>query len=93
MGIGMGRAGTADGNSGKQELSHVADRGERDRNPAGSLDRFRAGWMIFALLGPAAVCGAKVGSAVAADASSGGCIVAACVSGSVACAEILAKAT
>jgi hypothetical protein len=59
-----------------------------------------AGWMIFALLLPAAVYGMKVGWGVAADRLAqarervlGGCIVAACVTGCVACAVLLAKVT
>ena len=59
-----------------------------------------AGWMIFALLVPAAVYGAKVGWGVAADAMAerrekvvGWCIVAVCVLGCVACAVMLAKVT
>jgi hypothetical protein len=59
-----------------------------------------AGWMIFALLVPAAVYGAKVGWGVAADAMAerrekviGWCIVTVCVIGCVACAVILAKVT
>jgi len=57
-----------------------------------------AGWMIFALLLPVAVQGAKAGWATAADAMAhprerilGGCILALCVAGCVACAVILAR--
>ena len=59
-----------------------------------------AGWMIFALLMPTAVYGAKVGWAVAGDAMAdrrdkvaGGCIVLGCIFGCVACAVMLAKVT
>jgi hypothetical protein len=59
-----------------------------------------AGWMIFALLLPAAAQGAKVGWGLAADKSAqrwertlGGCVVAACVLGGAACAVLLAKVT
>ena len=57
-----------------------------------------AGWMIFALLVPVAGVGAKAGWAVATDGLAerrerilGGCLVAACVAGSVASAVVLAK--
>jgi hypothetical protein len=59
-----------------------------------------AGWMIFALLMPAAVYGAKVGWSWASDPqaqrrerSLGWCIVAVCVLGCVACGVMLAKVT
>jgi hypothetical protein len=59
-----------------------------------------AGWMIFALLLPAAAHGAKVGWGVAADNNAepweravAGCLVAGCVLGSAACAVLLAKVT
>ena len=59
-----------------------------------------AGWMIFALLVPAAAHGAKVGWTVAADTaerrwerSVGACIVAACVLGCAACAVLLVNVT
>jgi hypothetical protein len=59
-----------------------------------------AGWMIFALLLPGAAQGAKVGWRVAADPAAdrrdqvlGGCLVAGCVLGSIACAMMLAKVT
>jgi hypothetical protein len=59
-----------------------------------------AGWMVFALLLPAAVHGAKAGWRVAADGAAegweravGGCVVAACVLGCVACAVLLANVT
>ena len=57
-----------------------------------------AGWMIFALLVPVAGVGAKAGWTVAADGLAerrerilGGCLVVACVAGSVASAVVLAK--
>jgi hypothetical protein len=59
-----------------------------------------AGWMIFALLLPAAAYGAKVGWGMAADLTVqrrdkivGWCIVTACICGCVACAVMLAKVT
>jgi hypothetical protein len=59
-----------------------------------------AGWMIFALLLPAAGYGAKVGWGMAADGTTqrrdkivGWCIVTACICGCVACAVMLAKVT
>jgi hypothetical protein len=59
-----------------------------------------AGWMVFALLMPAAVYGAKVGWVMAADALSdwreralGGCLLALCVVGCVACAVVVARVT
>jgi hypothetical protein len=59
-----------------------------------------SGWMIFALLVPVAVYGAKVGWALASDATSerrdkalGWSIVAASVLGCVACAVMVAKVT
>jgi hypothetical protein len=59
-----------------------------------------AGWMIFALLLPAAVHGAKAGWRVAADGAAerweraiGWCIVAACVLGCAACAVLLVNVT
>ena len=59
-----------------------------------------AGWIIFALLLPAAAYGARVGWGLAADRSAerrerivGGCMVTACVCGCVACAVMLAKVT
>ena len=59
-----------------------------------------AGWMVFALLMPAAVYGARVGWGVAVDSMAeareralGWCIVAVCVAGCVACAVLLAKVT
>jgi hypothetical protein len=59
-----------------------------------------AGWMIFALLLPAAAHGAKVGWGVAADRAAelweravGGCVVAACVLGCGACAMLLINVT
>jgi hypothetical protein len=59
-----------------------------------------AGWMIFALLLPAAVYGARVGWGLAADRSAerrerivGGCMVTACICACVACAVMLAKVT
>ena len=59
-----------------------------------------AGWMIFALLIPTAVYGAKLGRHIAADAMAetrdraiGWCIVALCVLGAVACAAMLARVT
>ena len=59
-----------------------------------------AGWMIFALLVPVAVYGARVGWALARDAMAGRrekihdwCIVAASVLGSVASAVMIAKVT
>jgi hypothetical protein len=59
-----------------------------------------AGWMIFALLVPAAVYGARVGWELAADRLAerrerivGGCIVTACICACVACAVMLAKVT
>jgi hypothetical protein len=57
-----------------------------------------AGWMIFALLVPAAGVGAKAGWAVATDALAdprerilGGCLVLACAAGCVASALVLAR--
>jgi hypothetical protein len=57
-----------------------------------------AGWMIFALLVPVAGVGAKAGWTAATDGLAerrerilGGCLVAACVAGSVASAVVLAK--
>jgi hypothetical protein len=57
-----------------------------------------AGWMIFALLVPAAVVGAKAGWAVAADPLAdrrervlGGCLVMACAAGALGSAAVLAK--
>jgi hypothetical protein len=57
-----------------------------------------AGWMIFALLVPAAGVGAKAGWAVATDALAdprerilGGCLVLACAAGCVASAVVLAR--
>jgi hypothetical protein len=59
-----------------------------------------AGWMIFALLLPAAAYGARVGWGLAVDGSGerrerivGGCMVAACLCACVACAVMLAKVT
>jgi hypothetical protein len=59
-----------------------------------------AGWMVFALLMPAAAYGARAGYIVARDAMAerreralGWCIVAACLLGCVACAVMLAKLT
>ncbi len=59
-----------------------------------------AGWMIFALLAPAAGYGAKVGWTMANDVMAdrrdrvvGGCLVLACVLGAIASAVLLAKAT
>ena len=59
-----------------------------------------AGWMIFALLEPAAVYGAKVGWGVAGDAMAdtrekvvGWCIVVVCIVGCLACAVMLVRAT
>jgi hypothetical protein len=59
-----------------------------------------AGWMVFALLLPAAVHGARAGWRVAADSAAeeweraiGGCVVAACVLGCVACAVLLVNVT
>jgi hypothetical protein len=59
-----------------------------------------AGWMVFALLVPAALYGVKVGWAAAFDAMAeardrvvGWCIVGLCVVGCVACAVMLAKVT
>jgi len=59
-----------------------------------------AGWMIFALLLPAAAYGARVGWGMAADGSAerrerivGGCMVTACLCACVACVVMLAKVT
>jgi hypothetical protein len=59
-----------------------------------------AGWMIFALLVPAAAYGAKVGYALASDSSAavrdravGWCVVALCVVGCLACALTIAAVT
>jgi hypothetical protein len=56
-----------------------------------------AGWMVFALLVPLSVMGARAGWMTAADTAAergarilGGCLVAACVSGCIACAVMLA---
>lgn len=59
-----------------------------------------AGWMVFALLLPAAAYGAKMGWGIASDAMAeqrdrlvGWCIVALCVLGCAACAVMIAKVT
>jgi hypothetical protein len=56
-----------------------------------------AGWMVFALLVPLSVMGARAGWMTAADTAAergarilGGCLVAACLSGCIACAVMLA---
>jgi len=59
-----------------------------------------AGWMVFALLVPAAAYGAKVGWGLAGDALSdrrekvlGWCLLVVCLAGCVACAAMVAKVT
>jgi hypothetical protein len=57
-----------------------------------------AGWMIFALLVPAAVHGAKVGRSMFTDPAAGrrdkvfgGALIVACLLGGIGCAVLLAK--
>jgi hypothetical protein len=59
-----------------------------------------AGWMIFALLLPVAMCGAKIGWSLAADATAerreramGWALVALCLAGLLACATMIARVT